>query len=183
MNVNDRVRVLHQLHINESYRGKEATVVKVFDHALECGFAFHIRMDGYDVSHAFKESELELIGNKISHKLIYLAAPYSDSDPLVLEDRIHTLCRCDARLMEKGVFTVSPLLKHLLLTYTTLPGDWAYWKTYSETLLRQCDSMIVLTMFGWETSTGVQAEIKLCRGQGKPVEFIDPVTLLLNLDV
>jgi Domain of unknown function (DUF1937). len=85
--------------------------------------------------------------------------------------------------MEKGVFTVSPLLKHLLLTYTALPGDWAYWGTYSETLLKQCDSMIVLTMHGWDTSTGVQAEIKLCRDMGKPVEFIDPVALLINFDV
>lgn len=113
-------------------------------------------------------------------KLVYLAAPYSCDQPLIVEERIKVLCQCDAQLMRSGIFTVSPLLKHFILNYGELPSDWAYWKTYSETLLQQCDSMIVLTMFGWETSTGVQAEIKLCREQGKPVEFIDLATLLLN---
>lgn len=110
--------------------------------------------------------------------LVYLAGPYSDPDPKVVESRIAEFCRCDAELNKHGAFTVSPLLKHLVLQHSDLPGDWAYWKEYSIALLKQCEKMIILEIPGWSESVGVQAEINLCSDMGIPVEYVDPDVLL-----
>lgn len=110
--------------------------------------------------------------------LVYLAAPYSDPDPDVVKDRITEFCRCDAALNKQGIFTVSPLLKHLVLQHSDLPSDWNYWKDYSLELLKQCEKMIVIMMDGWTSSIGVLAEINLCHDMGIPIEYIDPDVLL-----
>lgn len=109
--------------------------------------------------------------------LVYLAAPYTHEKPSVVESRMARLCVVDAALMQQGVMTASPLLKHFLLQHSDLPGDWNYWKDYAEVLLSKCDKMIVVTMLGWDDSVGVRAEIKLCERFGIPVEYIDPFTL------
>ncbi len=106
--------------------------------------------------------------------LIYLAAPYSSKDPKVTEERIRQFCRADANLSALGIATISPLLKHLVLQYEPLPGDWNYWKDYSETLLRKCDKMIVLMLDGWQESVGVQAEIELCQQLNIPIKYMLP---------
>jgi hypothetical protein len=107
-------------------------------------------------------------------KIVYLAAPYSHTDSSVIESRMKVFYTIDAQLMSKGVFTVSPLLKHQTLPYGNLPGDWAYWGAYSEALLERCDEMIVIELDGWKTSTGVIAEIEFCKTHDIPVTFIDP---------
>lgn len=109
--------------------------------------------------------------------LVYLAAPYTHENPLVVDARMSRLCVVDATLMKRGVMTASPLMKHFLLEHSDLPGDWNYWKDYAEVLLSKCDKMVVVTMQGWEESVGVQAEIKLCEQFGIPVEYLDPFTM------
>jgi hypothetical protein len=96
------------------------------------------------------------------NQIFYLAAPYSGSEEEV-ENRMRQLCIADAVLMKNGIFTMSPLMKHFIINYESLPGDWNYWKNYSEVLLSKADGMIVLKLDGWEQSTGVQAEIEICK--------------------
>jgi hypothetical protein len=62
----------------------------------------------------------------VESRLIYLAAPYSDPNPAVVDDRIKRVCVVDSLLMSRGLFTVTPLLKHFILGYSKLPNDWAY---------------------------------------------------------
>lgn len=118
-------------------------------------------------------SESDMENSKL--ELVYLAAPYTHADPNVVAARMKTLCIVDAALMKQGVMTASPLLKHFLLEHSDLPGDWNYWKDYAEILLSRCDKMVVVTMSGWEESTGVQAEIMLCERFNIPVEYLDPL--------
>ena len=59
-------------------------------------------------------------------ELIYLAAPYSHPDKTVVEERIKTFCKIDALMSDRGLFTVSPLLKHLVLQHSSLPSDWNF---------------------------------------------------------
>lgn len=114
----------------------------------------------------------------IYHNLVYLAAPYTDPDSDVVEGRMRLLALCDAKLMEQGVHTMSPLLKHLLRQHTRLPGDWNYWGEYSKNALKRCDKMIVLMIDGWEKSFGVQGEIEIANELGISVEFVAPESLL-----
>jgi hypothetical protein len=112
--------------------------------------------------------------------LSYLAAPYTDSDPTIVADRIERLCKTDAKLMKKGIFTVSPLLKHFIIQHEALPGDWEYWRDYSAALLCGVDRVFVLTLPGWKESVGVQAEIRLATDVGIPVFYIDELGEIVN---
>ena len=105
--------------------------------------------------------------------LSYLAAPYSHPDKSVVEKRMETLCKVDALLMQRGIYTVSPLLKHFIVHYTDLPTDWNYWKGYSDTVMCAVDRVIIVMMDGWEESVGVQAEIKMANHLGIKVEYVN----------
>ena len=105
--------------------------------------------------------------------LSYLAAPYTHPDKSVVEKRMETLCKVDARLMQRGIYTVSPLLKHYIVHHADLPTDWDYWKGYSDTLMCAVDRVIVVMMDGWKESVGVQAEIEMAERLGIEVEYVN----------
>jgi len=105
-------------------------------------------------------------------KLIYLACPYSDADPLVEDARyhlvtkvtaaliIHTECEVfspitHARLIKIGWQTDMPLKKVLL---GCLPTD--FWLGFDYHMLDVADWLYVLCLDGWEKSKGVLLEIE-----------------------
>ena len=110
-------------------------------------------------------------------RLSYLAAPYSSPSAEATDERMKAFYEADAYLTSMGHFTVSPLLKHPIVKSSVIPGDWAYWETYSKTLLSRCDELLVLQLPGWNTSTGVAGEIAFAKELGIPVFYIDPYTL------
>lgn len=105
--------------------------------------------------------------------LIYLAAPYSHKDEKVVEERMAAVCKVDAELMRRGTLVFSPLLKHFVRQYGDLPGDWDYWQNFCKVTLPKCNSVYVLSILGWEASTGVQEEIKLANLLKIPVFLVD----------
>jgi hypothetical protein len=58
-----------------------------------------------------------------------------------------------------------PLVKHSLFT------DWQFWERIVEQHLSRCDEMVVLMLDGWESSTGVEAELKIARDMGLAIRF------------
>ena len=104
----------------------------------------------------------------------YLAAPYTHKLAAVVEQRMMDLCKADAALMKRGVFTASPLLKHYIVTHETLPTDFEYWQEYSVELMQRCDFLLVLMLDGWDQSRGVLAEIRDAERLGMPVYYIEP---------
>jgi nucleoside 2-deoxyribosyltransferase len=106
-------------------------------------------------------------------KVVYLAAPYSDPDPRVIEERMEQFCRTDSVLIKKGFSTVSPLYKHFMLKYCDLPGDWEYWRNYSLELLERSDALFILELDGWDKSTGVTHEIESAGALKIPVYGIN----------
>lgn len=104
--------------------------------------------------------------------MFFLSCPYS-GDEEVKKARLRSMCEIDGKLNHAGFFTVTPLYKHLLfLNGVDLPTDWAYWGDYSKELLRSCSGMIVITMTGWEASTGVSAEIAFAKQNDIPVLYL-----------
>jgi hypothetical protein len=100
----------------------------------------------------------------MQNDLAYIALPYS-GNPDETEDRVKKMAIFDAVCMNNGMFAVSPVYKHLMRKYDViLPGNWAYWKEYSEVLLSKCNLLIVMCIPGWRESEGVQAEIKIAEG-------------------
>lgn len=103
--------------------------------------------------------------------LIYVAAPYSDPDPAVIEARMAVVTRYMARAVMRGELVVSPLLFHYALQHEpALGADWDTWQVYSETLLIQCAEMRILCLPGWEESAGVSGEFAFAQRHGIPVK-------------
>ena len=106
--------------------------------------------------------------------LIYLATPYSDPDPTIREQRFCIVNGVAARLMREGYHIFSPISHtHPIALAGDLPKGWDFWHEFDKAVLSACAKVIVLRQPGWETSTGVKAEIKLAQEMGLSVEYID----------
>ena len=107
--------------------------------------------------------------------MIYLASPYTDPDPVVMEQRFDAVCRKAGELMKVGEVVYSPIAHtHPIAVRTGLPRDWEYWQRFDREMLRGASEVRILKLPGWETSKGVNAERAIARELGIPVVEIDP---------
>ena len=118
--------------------------------------------------------------DKLKNQVIYLAAPYSHSDPAVVERRMDVVARVMAELMQSGVCVVSPLSFHWVGQNIRHPLDWKHFENYCMTLLSHCDAVVVVYLEGWQTSEGVTAELAQARTTGKPCYVIDYISLKIS---
>lgn len=118
----------------------------------------------------------------MTQHMCYLAAPYTSADPAITEDRINQFCKVAAKLKQAGFVVISPLLNHLVLERgEKLPSDWAYWKSYSETVLARCDYLLILRLEGWDKSTGIAGEIDFAISNKIPVVYIKANTPMTDI--
>lgn len=110
-------------------------------------------------------------------ELIYLACPYSHPEPKIKEKRFLDVNRVAATLMKDGYYVFSPISHTHPIAAFGLPEHWEFWKGYDEAMIKNCKAVLVVKMDGWETSTGVQAEIKIAKELGIPVGYLDFVDL------
>ncbi|MDZ4852138.1 MAG: DUF1937 family protein [Pirellulaceae bacterium] len=109
--------------------------------------------------------------------MIYLASPYSHTDPLVREDRFNAACMATAALMQAGCSVYSPIVHSHPLVQYGLPIEWQYWQAHDCEHLQHCNQLLVLTLDGWRTSRGVQAEIDLAIDMDLPVHCVSPAMI------
>ena len=111
--------------------------------------------------------------------MIYVAAPYSDSDKAVIEERMTLFAKYFSTMIANKLYPVSPLLNHYIYKEAAAewPTNWEFWEGYSRELLTRCTSMIVLMIDGWKESEGVQAEIQLATELGIPIEYCSKLTI------
>lgn len=107
--------------------------------------------------------------------LIYLASPYSDPDPDVEEKRFQTVCVAGADLFMRGSFVFSPIAHCHALAVTRADMGRAFdtYAKYSILMIEKCERFMVVKLPGWETSIGVQAEIKFAESIGRKIEYIE----------
>jgi hypothetical protein len=111
-------------------------------------------------------------------KLVYVASPYSSPDKVTQEIRFLSAVIATGYLMNTYLDTVfySPISHtHPIATYCKLPGDWSFWKQFDETMLSRCEEVWVLMLDGWQSSTGVTAELGIARENSLPVKYIKPL--------
>lgn len=104
--------------------------------------------------------------------LIYLAAPYSHESSIVMVERVNRINFVAANLIKQGYVVFSPITHNHSLLSNTLKSCWEYWKNYDLTMLSRCDTLLVLTIEGWEDSVGVQEEIRHAEDLGKDIIYI-----------
>ena len=91
--------------------------------------------------------------------MIYLASPYSPSDPLMREARFSAAGRATAELIRAGQPVFAPVVQGHALVRHGVPSDWSFWQPLARKYLARCDDLLVLQLDGWLESEGVQAEI------------------------
>lgn len=108
-------------------------------------------------------------------KLIYLAAPYSDKDPWIMENRFQLINKAASVLMSRGVYVFSPISHtHPIAVASNgdLPRGWEFWEEYDKLMIRNCSEMYVLCLDGWEASIGVKAEMKIAKELNINITYI-----------
>lgn len=105
--------------------------------------------------------------------LIYLASPYSHDEETIRDLRFLLVCKAAATLMRRGQLVFSPIAHTHPIAAHGLPGHWKFWERYDRKMIALCDRLVVLTLPGWEKSTGVQAEIRIAQELGKDVSYLD----------
>lgn len=111
--------------------------------------------------------------------LIYLASPYSHSDPRVREERFKGACLAASILMHEGLYIFSPIAHtHSIVSHGSLPHGWEYWAGYDRCILSKCSLMIILMLADWEKSAGIVGETEICRKAGITVNYVMPGEVL-----
>lgn len=105
--------------------------------------------------------------------MIYLASPYSSSDPLIVKTRYLIAKQVTEALMTRGIHIFSPIVHCHELTIPQSDGSFAFWQRYNFDMLRRSDAMLVLAISGWKKSIGVQAEIEFARLAGILISAVD----------
>lgn len=106
--------------------------------------------------------------------LWYLASPYNDPDPAVMQQRFEQTCQAAAALMRQGLRILSPVAHSHPIAQYGLPKGWDYWREVDLMLLEHCDGLIVLTLDGWAESRGVSAETEYAAKHNYPIRYEYP---------
>ncbi len=113
---------------------------------------------------------------------IYLASPYSHEFPIVREKRFLDVCEAAGHLMKRGYHIFSPIAHcHPIAKLCDLPKGFDYWNEYDYVLLAGAKELWVLTLEGWEKSTGIQGEVQIADEYGKPVRFFGKEEIMNNI--
>lgn len=104
--------------------------------------------------------------------LVYLACPYTHDEESVMEMRFEKVTQIGAELASDGYSVFSPIsMSHPMKKYG-LPGNWEFWAKFDEDFISCSNKLFVLMIDGWETSTGVTAEIKIAQKMGIPIMYL-----------
>jgi hypothetical protein len=106
--------------------------------------------------------------------LIYLASPYSNSNPAVVQRRFELACLVTAKLFEQGFHVFSPIChSDPIARMGQMKGDFNAWRTFDLRMLKLCDVLAVLTLAGWQSSVGMKEEYKAAMSITIPIYECD----------
>lgn len=118
-------------------------------------------------------------------KRVYLATPYSSTDPDPSRRRTVEAARFQATVRYLGVLHrafprvafYSPIVHwHPVAYITELRTDAAYWQALNEYEISRSDEVWVARFPGWEFSTGIKAELEFADKYGIPSHLEDTYT-------
>lgn len=107
-------------------------------------------------------------------KRIFVACPYSGTKTQQ-EYRFNIVTKYAGDLIKSGHIAFSPITHcHPIAKITGLPGDFDFWRKYSEEFIRWSQEGHILCLEGWMQSIGVNQEISLFGQMRKPILYINP---------
>lgn len=111
----------------------------------------------------------------------YLAAPYT-----ITADRAHAAseaARVAGELLLEDIVAYSPtVIGHAMVSQNDDldVNDPELWDRFNMKAMEASDAMVILQLPGWNVSAGIAREKDYFRAEGKPVHYLDPVTLELR---
>lgn len=117
--------------------------------------------------------------NKLKNiPLVYLATPYSKY-PDGLEMAFQQAAKITGLLLARGVKVYSPITHtHPIAIFAGLdPYNHDIWLPFDKAIMDKADAVLVCMMPSWNLSKGIAYEIDVFRAAGKPIFYLDPVTL------
>lgn len=114
--------------------------------------------------------------------LLYVGTPYSKY-PTGIYQAFEDAARLTARLMQAGLKVYSPIAHtHPLAIHGNIdPLDHNIWLPFDGAMMAKSDAIIVAMMPSWESSFGIRHEIHEFIEAGKPVYFLEPSDMSLDL--
>ena len=108
-------------------------------------------------------------------KVIYLCVPYTHDNPGIREIRAIQADMAAAKLIEQGHIVFSPIShSHRIAHHLSNHNDGSFWIEQDMPFLKMADELMVVKLDGWDRSKGIEMEIKIAEGLGKPVRFMEP---------
>lgn len=116
--------------------------------------------------------------------MIYLASPYSHSDPDVRALRYVAAVKAASQLARAGVPVYSPIahshpIDHEIEIEVGRRPPHMYWMHCDLLVLAVCTRVLVLQIPGWDESRGVRHEVDAARRAGIPVVYAEPARVLV----
>lgn len=108
--------------------------------------------------------------------MIYLAAPYTHSDPAVMQQRVETANQCLLALTDEGHTTFSPLSYFPMLSPALPEKSYDFWLEKCLDFVAVSHALVVIPIPGWRESKGVSVEVFTAINAGLQVGcFFDSV--------
>ena len=114
--------------------------------------------------------------------MIYLAQPYTDPKPLVMEKRYDAALQIVAEYTKLGFLIYSPIVHyHNVALRYSMPVDFTFWRQLNFEALARCTEIWILPLPGWEKSLGLRAEIKEAIWLNLPATYLEEDATRLRL--
>lgn len=106
---------------------------------------------------------------------IYLASPYTHSNPTIREQRYLAAQDAVVWLLKQRKWVYSPIVHcHELCKVHELPRNYKFWEEYNGTMLFSAHTLYVLNLDGVMESKGAQGEIEFAAQERKPIFWLTP---------
>ena len=107
---------------------------------------------------------------------VYLACPFSHSDPKVRAYRAKMADKMASKLMMQGYLVFSPLSHSVPISkYTDVdPCDHDFWLRQDLWILDVCDEFHILCIDGWHDSHGLKVELERAKEKGLKIYYHIP---------
>ncbi len=116
--------------------------------------------------------------SNLQGKKIYLALPYSHSDPYIREVRYKTATSVAASLMKQGAIVFSPITYGHQLCQFGIDTGFETWSGIDYPMISWADELWLLELEGYDVSFGVNEELEYAMRQGIPVVRISEDSLI-----
>ncbi len=102
--------------------------------------------------------------------MIFLAIPYTDDDPKMIDQRVAEGEKAVVLLQNKGYSVYCPVVFfHHLGKKHGMPLTWEHWEFQCKHMIGKADKVIVLRLPRWDKSVGVKGEMRTANKLNIPV--------------